>query len=312
VVSPVLYVAVPLGVAFLLPLLSRGPSESRGHGSGAARHAARVLQSAVLLFVLVSALVWLRAMLAGYAPVEVITGGWRPPLGINLRLGAVEAVLVALAAATGLGVSLHALSPRWAGGRRHGAGEGGAAWSGRDRAPTLELLMFVGAVGLIMTRDVFNLFVFLEISSIATYALAVAGEERRGLEAGFKYMFLGAVGSVFLLVAIAFLYRLTGTLNLDHMAELLPGAAPRVLAVALAFLLVGMTVELKLFPLNGPAIDLYHGVSPGVMALVGGTTVNAALYAFWKMQPLFGAVEWTHIMRASVACSGTRHRRSSG
>ncbi len=301
--SPVLYVAIPLGVAFLLPLMSRGSSETRGDGSGAGRHAARVLQSAVLLFVLVSALVWLRAMLAGLAPVEVITGGWRPPLGINLRLGAVEAVLVALAAATGLGVSLHALSPRWAGGRRHGAGEGGAASSGRDRAPTLELLMFVGAVGLIMTRDVFNLFVFLEISSIATYALAVAGEERRGLEAGFKYMFLGAVGSVFLLIAIAFLYRLTGTLNLDHMAELLPAAAPRVLAAALAFLFAGMTVELKLFPLNGPAIDLYDGVSPGVMALVGGTTVNAALYAFWKMQPLFVAVEWTHIIMAVGALS---------
>ncbi|MEA3409598.1 MAG: proton-conducting transporter membrane subunit, partial [Candidatus Eisenbacteria bacterium] len=265
--------------------------------------AARVLQSATLLFVLASALVWLRAMFVGLAPVEVTTGGWLPPLGINLRLGAVEAVLVALAAATGLGVSLHALLPRWAGGKSNGEAPSGAASSGRDRAPTLELLMFVGAVGLIMTRDLFNLFVFLEISSIATYALAVAGEERRGLEAGFKYMFLGAVGSVFLLVAIAFLYRLTGTLNLDHMAAVLPTAAPRVTAVVLTFLLVGMTVELKLFPLNGPAVDLYEGVSPGVMALVGGTTVNAALFAFWKMQPLFAAVEWTHVIMAVGAAS---------
>ena len=302
-VSPVLYVAIPLAVAFLLPLLSRGPSESTGDGSGAGRHAARVLQSAVLLFVLASASVWLRALLGGLAPVEVITGGWRPPLGINLRLGVVEAVLVVLAAATGLGVSLHALLLRGAGSKRDGEASSGAVSSGRDRAPTLELLMFVGAVGLIMTRDLFNLFVFLEISSIATYALAVAGEERRGLEAGFKYMFLGAVGSVFLLVAIAFLYRLTGTLNLDHMAEVLPAAAPRVLGVALTFLFVGMTVELKLFPLNGPAIDLYDGVSPGVMALVGGTTVNAALYAFWKMQPLFGAIEWTHVIMAVGAMS---------
>lgn len=293
-VSPVLYVAIPLGVAFLLPLLGRGRSNENGGGPGP-RRAARVLQGAVLLFVLVSAIIWMRALLAGQLPFEATTGGWPPPLGINLRLGSVEALLVALAAATGLGVCLHALLP--------GRTRGGASSSGRDRTPTLELLMFVGAAGLIMTRDVFNMFVFLEIASIATYSLAVAGEERRGLEAGFKYMFLGAVGSVFLLIAIAFLYRATGTLNLDLMAASLPAAAPRVLAVALAFLFVGMVVELKLFPLNGPAVDLYDGVSPHVMALVGGTTVNAALFAFWKMQVLFEAVQWTHVIMAVGAAS---------
>ena len=297
-VSPVLYVAIPLGVAFLLPLLGRG--HSAGDGSGF-RRAARVLQGVALLFVLASSLVWLRALLAGHVPVEVVTGGWRPPLGINLRLGSLEAVLVVLAAATALGVCLHALLRR---GVRVGSdADGDAGTPGRDRTPTLELLMFVGAAGLIMTRDVFNMFVFLEISSIATYALAVAGEERRGLEAGFKYMFLGAVGSVFLLVAIAFLYRLTGTLNLDLMAASLPAGASNVLSVALAFLFVGMVVELKLFPLNGPAIDLYDGVSPHVMALMGGTTVNAALFAFWKMQPLFAAVQWTHVIMAVGAAS---------
>ncbi len=305
-VSPVLYVAIPLGVAFLLPLLVRGPSDGDGDGPRF-RRAARVLQGAVLLFVLASALVTLRALLAGHAPIEVITGGWRPPLGINLRLGPIEALLVALAAATAFGVCLHALLPRGARGGDAGAGDarpaGGAGSAGHDRAATLELLMFVGAAGLIMTRDVFNMFVFLEIASIATYALAAAGEERRGLEAGFKYMFLGAVGSVLLLIAIAFLYRLTGTLNLDAMAASLPAAAPRVLSVTLAFLFVGMVVELKLFPLNGPAIDLYDGVSPSVMALVGGTTVNAALYAFWKMQALFGAVQWTHVVMTVGAAS---------
>jgi len=283
-VSPVLYIAVPLAVAFLLPLTGRGTSAGR-------RGAGRELQAAVLLFVLGSSLLWLRTFVAGAAPVVVSTGGWPPPLGINLRLGATESLLVALAAATALGVSVHAMLAR-----PRGTAEGETV--GHDRRPTLELLMFVGAAGLIMTRDVFNMFVFLEVSSIATYALAVAGEEGRGLEAGFKYMFLGAVGSVFILVSIAFLYRMTGTLNLDGMAAALSGAAPGIVGVALSFLLAGMAVELKLFPLNGPAIDLYEGVSPSVMALVGGTTVNAALYAFWKMQSLFAAVQWTYVIAA--------------
>jgi formate hydrogenlyase subunit 3/multisubunit Na+/H+ antiporter MnhD subunit len=302
VVSPVLYVAIPLAVAFLLPLLGRRSSHESGR---AERFAARALQAATLATVLITALVWMRALLSGIDPVAVTTGGWPPPLGINLRLGAIEALLVALAAATGLGVAVHGLLGESSAGRGAAAASGTphGPSAGRDRRPTLELLMFVGAAGLIMTRDVFNMFVFVEIASIATYALAVSGEERRGLEAGFKYMFLGAVGSVFLLIAIAFLYRATGTLNLDAMAGALPGASQGIVAVALAFLLVGMAVELKLFPLNGPGIDLYEGVSPGVMALVGGTTVNAALYAFWKMQSLFAAVEWTHVI-AAVGAAG--------
>ena len=301
-VSPIFYIAVPLGVAFLLPLIGCDPSGGAGGGRGVARHFARALQAATLLFVLVSALAWLRPLLSGSPSINVYTGGWPPPLGINLRLGAIEALLVALAAATALGVTLHAALRGRGSGAEGAAGPTGGS-TGRDRAPTLELLMFVGAVGLIMTRDLFNTFVFLEVASIATYALAVAGEERAGLEAGFKYMFLGAVGSVFILVAIAFLYGLTGTLNLDQMAGALPPAGSSVAALALAFLLVGMVIELKLFPLNGPAIDLYEGVSPEVMALVGGTTVNAVLFAFWKMQALFGAVQWTHVVMAAGGAS---------
>ena len=163
-VSPVLYVAIPLAVAFLLPLLSSG----RSHGSGrGARYTARSLQAATLAVVLATSLVWLRAFLTGVDPVVVSTGGWPPPIGINLRLGATEALLVALAAATGLGVAAHELLAT------------AAAPSARDRRPTLELLLFVGAAGLIMTRDVFNMFVFIEIASIATYALAATGEGDR-------------------------------------------------------------------------------------------------------------------------------------
>jgi len=280
VVSPVLLIAVPLGAAFLLPVVRR-----------AGDRAARGLAGLALAFVLVSVAGWLPALRSG-ATLAVTTGGWPAPFGIALRFGFSEAVLIALAAATGLG-SFGAVATR---SNRDGAGG--------VRGLVLVLLMVVGANGLIMTRDLFNTFVFLEIVSIATYALAATGDEKRGLEAGFKYMFLGAVASAFILIGIAMLYRLTGTLSIDGIVERLSdvaGGAAAGLALGgvgavLLFLFAGFLVELKVFPLNGPAIDLYDGVSPAVMALTVGTALNASVYAFWKLMPIFAAVELTLVL----------------
>ncbi len=120
-------------------------------------------------------------------------------------------------------------------------------------------------------------------------------------------MFLGAVASAFILIGIAMLYRLTGTLSIDGIAEALAGtsvaparaaltgALPG-LGVVLLFLFVGFLVELKVFPLNGPAIDLYDGVSPAVMALTVGTALNASVYAFWKLMAIFRAVDFTLVL----------------
>ncbi len=317
-VSPVLFVAIPLATAFLLPLVTSG---RRGSGR------ARAVQAVVLAAVLAGVAYLVPPLLRGGAPIEVTTGGWPPPLGINLRFGPAEAALLALAAATALGAALRGAArvgrgdrPSSSRGRGRDLDDDAVAAGTADRAPVLELLMFVGAAGLIMTRDIFNTFVFLEIASISTYALAVAGRERSGLEAGFKYMFLGAVSSALMLMAIAVLYRLTGTLNIDGMSEALlristPAFPVPALQVALAFLLVAFFVELKVFPLNGPALDMYAGVEPGVMALVGGTTLMAAVFAFWKVLPFFHGAAWSTVVMAVGALSflvgngfGTRQR----
>ncbi len=266
--DPILLIAVPLGVAFLLPLLARV-------GRGAARwgHALTVL------FTVLVAGQWLLHLWHGGEPAMVITGGWEPPLGINLRLGLPEAVICLLAGLTALATLPHLAA------REDEASAG--------RASLLQLLLLTAAFGLTMTRDLFNLFVFTEIASIGTYALVAFGRERSGLEAGFKYMLIGSVASAFLLIGIAFLYKSTGTLNLDDMAGKLAAGAPALLGTMLLFLLGAFVIELKQVPVNGPAVDLYEGVEPGVMALLVGTTVNAVLYAFWKVSALFPADGWT-------------------
>ena len=157
-------------------------------------------------------------------------------------------------------------------------------------------MILAGSIGLIMTRDIFNIFVFLEITSIATYGIVALGKEEGSLEAGFKYLVMGSIASTFILLAIGLLYKMTGTLNLDGMIEALPLKGTPILGTILLMLLVGMAAELKLFPLNGPGIDLYDGVEPGVMALLVGTTVNAVIFVFWKMIPLFSAEIWAPVI----------------
>ena len=259
VIDPILLVAVPLGVAFLLPLVGK-----------LGRAAATTVQGLTILFTAAVAIGWLPGLLNGnLEAANILTGGYDGPVGINLHFGVAEAVLCLLASLTSLG-SLFYLQKR----------------EDKDtigRSGLLQLLIMVGAFGLIMTRDLFNLFVFLEIASIGTYAIVAFGKEESSLEAGFKYMQVGAVASAFLLIGIAFLYKLTGTLNIDHMVGLMPPAATAGLATVMLFLVVGMAIELKLLPVNGPALDLYDGAEPGVMALLVGTTVNGVLFAFWKI-----------------------------
>lgn len=268
VIDPILLVAVPLGVAFILPLIGK-----------MGRAAATTVQGLTILFTAVVAVGWLPGLLSGsLGPANILTGGYDGPIGINLHFGLSEAVLCLLASLTSLGSLLYLY------GREDEDTVG--------RSGLLQLLIMVGAFGLIMTRDLFNLFVFLEIASIGTYAIVAFGKEESSLEAGFKYMLMGAAASAFLLIGIAFLYKLTGTLNIDHMVGLMPPAATAGLATILLFLVVGMAIELKLLPVNGPALDLYDGVEPGVMALLVGTTVNGVLFAFWKIALLLPG-EWT-------------------
>ena len=294
--NPILLLAVSLGVAFVLPVVDR-----LGRGVSRTVHLSTLALGAVVSFR------WLAALAAGAQPARIVTGGWPPPLGINLFFGPLEAALAALAFTTALVAALYLAH--------------------HEQHPTvkslvIQLVLVVGAVGLIMTRDLFNTFVFLEITGIGTYAILAFGRERESLEAGFKYMVLGSVASIFILLGVAFLYKLTGTLNLDDMAGRLPGVAVAGVGTVLLLLLVGMVVELKLFPLNGPAIDIYDGGEPGVMALLVGTTVNAVLFTFFKVLALYRGEAWalavslvgmvTFVVANLLAIRQTRVRRMLG
>ena len=165
----------------------------------------------------------------------------------------------------------------------------------RRRATTaqvLYLLMMVGASGVVMTRDLFNLFVFLEILSIATYGLLALDDRKRALAAGFKYVIAGGIASALFLLGTIYLYRLTGTFNIDGMVAgdfpwsvpQAPVAAPALAAIFLVT--VALLIELKPFPANGWALDVYEASHPGITSLLSIAASTAILSSVYKLMPL--------------------------
>ena len=192
-VSPIYLIAVALLVAFLLGIADR---IGRGLSIG--------LTLGTLAWMVGLSAVWLVSLLSGAATTEVFTAGFAPPFSINLRLGAVEAGLATFVNLAFLGSAV-VLTRRLL--HEHMG------------AQVLLLMMAMGTNGLILTRDLFNVFVFLEITAIATYGMIALHDDERGLSAGFKYVIAGGLSSALFLIGTIYLYRLTGTLNIDGMVE---------------------------------------------------------------------------------------------
>src|SRR5680860_377535 len=140
------------------------------------------------------------------------------------------------------------------------------------------LLCLTGLLGISVTGDVFNLFVFLEISSISAYVLIASGPDRRALHAAYKYLIMGSIGATFIVIGIGMLYVMTGTLNMADLALLLPNVSSRTMSVAFAFLTVGISLKLALFPLHLWLPDAYTFAPSAVTAFLASTGTKVAVY----------------------------------
>ena len=120
------------------------------------------------------------------------------------------------------------------------------------------MLCLTGLLGIVITGDAFNVFVFLEISSLATYMLIAFGDDRRSFTAAFRYLVLGSVGASFILIGIGFLYAATGTLNMVDLATRIPESeSSRAVLVAFSFLTIGIMIKAAVFPLHAWLANAY-------------------------------------------------------
>jgi len=142
----------------------------------------------------------------------------------------------------------------------------------------LFLLQVTGLLGIVVTGDAFNLYVFLEIASLAGYALIAIGEDGAPF-ASFNYMLYGTVGACFYLLGVGYLYILTGSLNMADLARLLPGLYhSKVVLMAFAFFIVGVAIKMALFPVHVWLPDAYTYAPSAVSSLVAPLTTKVGAY----------------------------------
>ncbi len=149
-------------------------------------------------------------------------------------------------------------------------------YTSKFRYYSLFLFMVAGMNGVVLAGDLFNLYVFMEIAAIASYALVAFGCEHEELEASFKYAVLGSLASAFILVGVALTYGLTGTLNMAHVAQRLPLAGGGRLAVlALALFVCGFGLKAALVPFHAWLPDAHPSAPAPVSAMLSGVVIKA-------------------------------------
>ncbi len=212
-------------------------------------------------------------------------GGFAGPIGIEYRIDLASAFVAMIVAAIG------AVSIPYA--RASIADE--ISEDRRALFYTAFILSLTGLLGISITGDVFNVFVFLEISSLSAYSMIALGQDRRALTAAFQYLIMGSVGATFIVIGIGLLYVVTGTLGMRDLAELIPqvlasGEGTRTIAVAFTFLTVGITLKLALFPLHLWLPNAYTYAPSAVTAFMASTSTKVSVYLLLRFFfTIFGA-----------------------
>ena len=201
-------------------------------------------------------------------------GGWLAPLGIEYRVDITNAFVLLIV--SGIASVVVPVGP---GVRGHGIAEG------REYLYYVAyLLCTAGLLGVAITGDIFNIFVFLEISSLASYVLVALGKSRRALRAAFSYLIMGTIGGTFVLIGIGFLYLMTGTLNLADLASRLPAVAEtRAVHAGFGFLCIGFSIKLAVFPLHQWLPSAYSYAPSAASALLSATGTKVAYYLLLRL-----------------------------
>jgi len=259
-VSPVHYIAIPLFAAFLIPLMARVHPIF-----------IRIIPGLVLLYLSFVSVVLMTDVMANGTISEVLAG-WRPPFGINLVFSAFSGFLASIMTMLGFVIWLYTFN-----------------FKKETPLPQLQkyyilfLMIITGAIGIVLTGDIFNLFVFMEITAISAYALTAFYRNRDGAEAAFKYLLIGSLASVFILLAIIILYANLGTLNMAEIAQKVHTLDSFTKGAVLLLFFIGFGIEAEMFPLNGWAPDAYSQAPGPVDAIFSGIVVKAGLYALIRV-----------------------------
>lgn len=256
---PVLIVVLPLAAAVIVPLVSLASAQAVFAVSCLALVAAAVAACSALSHAL------------AHGALRYELGGWAPPWGIEYVVDPLSGGVAALIALVAVCVVVYA-GPQ---------ANGGSARGGMFHG--LFLLLVAGLLGIVLTGDMFNLYVFLEISSLAAYALLASGGIR-GTVATFRYLIVGTIAATFYLLGTGYLYALTGTLNMADMALRLTAVVDaRAYGVAVVLVVIGLAIKAALFPLHGWLPDAYTYAPAAVTGFIAAVMAKVSAYALFRV-----------------------------
>ena len=260
---PALIILAPLIVASLAPLI--------------ALLSARLLRmtavGAILASFLCSVFALIRTLSEGRW--SYWFGGWEPPWGIEYVVDPLSAGMAVLITFIGMVVAVYVgpfIKPD-------------ASRLRKGIIHSLYLLMITGLLGMALTGDFFNLFVFLEIASLSAYALVVLGGPRATVSA-FYYVLVGSVGAFLYLLGVGYLYAMTGTLNMADLGERIqPLADSPAVITAIVMITLGIALKMALFPMHGWLPGVYTYAPPPITAFFSG--VVGKVYAYVLLRFFF-------------------------
>ena len=254
------FVIIPLGAAFLISLLGKKVKKFPD-----------IAANLGAFGLLLNALYSVKVVSAGKILVYKL-GGWAPPVGICMVLDGFTSFMLVTVNLVSFLVTVYSVSYM-------------NRFTDKAKFYTLFMLMLAGMNGIIITGDLFNLFVFLEIASIASYALVAFGTEAEELEASFKYAVMGSVASSFILLGIAILYSYTSTLN---MADISSGLATKGKGMITDFVavlfLMGFGLKAALVPFHAWLPDAHPSAPAPISAMLSGVFIKVlGVYAICRV-----------------------------
>jgi multicomponent Na+:H+ antiporter subunit D len=257
---PILLFLVPFATAVAMPLLF-----------AKRRSWCKPLATGAVTAMVVLAVINLRVVLRE-GPVEYALGGWAAPVGIAWLNDPLAAIVVLTMSAVALLSLIY--------GRI-------VVPSRLDKSVqyhTLILLLIAALVGIVFAADLFNVFVFLEVAALTSYALVSAGGGQ-ALVYAFRYLLLGSFGATLYLLGVSYLYAATGTLNMADLATRLPELMTSTAVVSgLTFVFLGLSIKMALVPLHGWLPGAYASAPEAVAPLLASTITKVALVAWVRIE----------------------------
>ena len=272
---PILIILLPLIGAFLTPMVSRLGKRFLNTEQACGWFAVSVTIATLLLVAIMGARV-----LGGETMVYKL-GGWPPPLGINLVVDGLSLMMTVMIAGVGSLVAVYSITHM-----RHRAG--------LSRYYTLLLLIITGMMGVVLTGDIFNFYVFLEMTCISAYALVAFERKWESIEASIKYLIIGSLGTTFLLLGIALTYGAVGSLNIADIAgkfTSMSGAVPIVTVLIPVLFVAGFCVKAAIVPFHAWLADAHPAAPSPISALLSGVVVAIGMYGILRVvYVMFGAL----------------------